>query len=125
MLVKTITAFTVAHSFTLAAAALGWMQVAQPPVEAVIALSILFLASELAKRDRGDAGLMGRYPWIVAFGFGLLHGIGFAGALHEVGLPAGHIPLALLAFNVGVELGQLLFVATVLVAMATLGRSLK
>ncbi|MET0656816.1 MAG: HupE/UreJ family protein [Steroidobacteraceae bacterium] len=125
MLVKTITAFTVAHSLTLAAATLGWMQVAQPPVEAVIALSILFLASELAKRDRGDAGLMVRYPWIVAFGFGLLHGIGFAGALHEVGLPAGDIPLALLAFNVGVELGQLLFVATVLVAMATLGRFLR
>ena len=122
---KTITAFTVAHSVTLAAATLGWMRVSQPPVEAVIALSILFLASELAKQHRGDAGLMERYPWIVAFVFGLLHGFGFAGALREVGLPAGDIPLALFAFNVGVELGQLLFVGTVLVALAALRRFLR
>jgi hydrogenase/urease accessory protein HupE len=124
LLVKTITAFTVAHSVTLAAATLGWMRVAQPPVEAVIALSILFLASELAKRHRGDAGLMERYPWIVAFIFGLLHGFGFAGALREVGLPESDIPLALFTFNVGVELGQLLFVGTVLVALAVLRRFL-
>jgi hydrogenase/urease accessory protein HupE len=124
LLVKTITAFTVAHSVTLAAATLGWMRVAQPPVEAVIALSILFLASELAKRHRGDAGLMERYPWIVAFIFGLLHGFGFAGALREVGLPESDIPLALFTFNLGVELGQLLFVGTVLVALAVLRRFL-
>ena len=125
MLVKTITAFTVAHSVTLAVATLGWMRVSQPPVEAVIALSILFLASELAKQHRGDAGLMERFPWIVAFVFGLLHGFGFAGALREVGLPAGDIPLALFAFNVGVELGQLLFVGTVLVALDALRRFLR
>jgi hydrogenase/urease accessory protein HupE len=124
LLVKTITAFTVAHSVTLAAATLGWMRVSQPPVEAVIALSILFLASELAKRHRGDAGLMERYPWIVAFIFGLLHGFGFAGALREVGLPESDIPLALFTFNLGVELGQLLFVGTVLVALAVLRRFL-
>ena len=125
MLVKTITAFTVAHSITLAAATLGWMRVAQPPVEAVIALSILFLASELAKQRRGDAGLLERYPWIVAFIFGLLHGFGFAGALREVGLPAADIPLALLAFNVGVEGGQLMFVGAVLAALAALRRLLR
>jgi hydrogenase/urease accessory protein HupE len=124
LLVKTITAFTIAHSITLAAATLGWMRVSQPPVEAVIALSILFLASELAKQHRGDAGLMERYPWIVAFIFGLLHGFGFAGALREVGLPESDIPLALFTFNVGVELGQLLFVGTVLVALAVLRRFL-
>lgn len=124
LLVKTITAFTIAHSITLAAATLGWMRVSQPPVEAVIALSILFLASELAKQHRGDAGLMERYPWIVAFIFGLLHGFGFAGALREVGLPESDIPLALFTFNVGVELGQLLFVGTVLVALVVLRRFL-
>jgi len=124
LLVKTITAFTVAHSVTLAAATLGWVRVSQAPVEAVIALSIVFLASELARRHRGDAGLMQRYPWIVAFIFGLLHGFGFAGALREVGLPESDIPLALFTFNVGVELGQLLFVGAVLVALAALRRFL-
>ena len=118
LLVKTVTAFTVAHSLTLAAATLGWLRVAQMPVEAVIALSILFVASELAKRNRGSPGLTQRYPWIVAFVFGLLHGLGFAGALREVGLPEGDIPLALLTFNIGVELGQLLFVGAVLAALA-------
>jgi hydrogenase/urease accessory protein HupE len=120
VLVKTITAFTVAHSVTLAAATLGWVHVAQPPVEAVIALSILFLASELAKLRHGRAGLIERYPWVVAFTFGLLHGFGFAGALREVGLPEGDIPLALFTFNVGVEIGQLVFVGTVLLALAAL-----
>jgi hydrogenase/urease accessory protein HupE len=122
LLVKTITAFTVAHSVTLAAATLGWMRVAQMPVEAVIALSILFLASELAKQHRGAPGLMQRYPWIVAFVFGLLHGLGFAGALREVGLPESDIPIALLAFNAGVEAGQLLFVGAVLAVLAALRR---
>ncbi len=109
----TVTAFTVAHSITLAAATLGFLHVPGPPVEAVIALSIVFLASELVRRHRCESGLTARYPWLVAFTFGLLHGFGFAGALAEVGLPGHAIPVALLFFNVGVELGQLLFVACV------------
>jgi len=116
-LVATITAFTVAHSITLGAATLGLANVPSAPVEATIALSILFLATELARRDgspesRPDLAL--RFPWLVAFAFGLLHGFGFAGALAEVGLPQHAVPIALLFFNVGVELGQLLFVAAVL-----------
>jgi len=122
LLVKTITAFTVAHSATLAASTLGWVRVQQAPVEAVIALSILFLASELAKQRTVETGLMQRYPWVVAFAFGLLHGFGFAGALREIGLPESDIPLALLTFNVGVEVGQLLFVGVVLAALAGLRR---
>ncbi|MFQ5575169.1 MAG: HupE/UreJ family protein, partial [Terriglobia bacterium] len=114
LLLKTITAFTIAHSITLAMAALGFVNVPQAPVEAVIALSILFLASELAKQQKGNPGLTARYPWVVALSFGLLHGFGFAGALSEVGLPQTDIPLALLFFNVGVEIGQLMFVAAVL-----------
>jgi HupE/UreJ protein len=116
-LVATVTAFTVAHSITLGAATLGFVRVPSAPVEAVIALSILFLATELARRGArtGDAGgLTERLPWIVAFSFGLLHGFGFAGALSEVGVPAHAVPLALLFFNVGVELGQLMFIAAVL-----------
>ncbi len=115
LLLKTITAFTVAHSITLAMAALGFVNVPQAPVEAVIALSILFLATELAKQQKGNLGLTARYPWVVALSFGLLHGFGFAGALSEVGLPQTDIPLALLFFNVGVEVGQLMFVAAVLI----------
>jgi hydrogenase/urease accessory protein HupE len=121
LLVQTITAFTLAHSITLAVATLGFVHVPQAPVEAVIALSILFLASELARRRRGESGLTARYPWLVAFSFGLLHGFGFAGALAAVGLPETDIPLALLVFNLGVEAGQLLFVAGVL-ALLWLGR---
>jgi hypothetical protein len=119
-LVATVTAFTAAHSITLGAATLGFVQVPSAPVEAVIALSILFLASELARqpvfaRDGGaeTASLTRRFPWVVAFAFGLLHGFGFAGALSEVGVPQQAVPLALLFFNVGVELGQLLFIAGV------------
>jgi hypothetical protein len=110
-----VTAFTVAHSITLGAATLGFVHVPSAPVEAIIALSILFLASELARRrSTGDAGnLTTQFPWIVAFAFGLLHGFGFAGALSEVGVPQQGVPLALLFFNVGVELGQLLFIAAV------------
>jgi hydrogenase/urease accessory protein HupE len=115
LLIKTITSFTLAHSVTLAMAALGFVHVPQAPVEAVIALSIIFLASELAKQHRGETGLTTRAPWLVALCFGLLHGFGFAGALTEVGLPQTDIPLALLFFNVGVEAGQLMFVAGVLV----------
>ena len=118
----TITAFTAAHSITLAAATLGWVHVPSPPVEASIALSIVFLASEIMHRRAGRPGLTYRQPWIVAFLFGLLHGLGFAGALSEVGLPANAIPFALLFFNVGVEIGQLLFIAVVLVAIAALRR---
>jgi hydrogenase/urease accessory protein HupE len=113
-IVKTITAFTVAHSITLALAALGYVHVPQAPVEAVIALSILFLASEIMRKASGAPGLTETYPWLIAFIFGLLHGFGFAGALAEVGLPPNDIPLALLLFNVGVEIGQLAFVAAVL-----------
>jgi HupE / UreJ protein len=111
LLIKTLTAFTLAHSVTLALATLGVVQVSAAPVEAVIALSIVFLAAELARAQAGRHGLTERYPWVVAFTFGLLHGFGFAGALSAVGLPEGEIPLALLLFNLGVELGQLLFVA--------------
>lgn len=117
LLVKTITAFTVAHSITLALATLGFVRVPQAPVEAVIALSILFLAVELVKQQQGKSDLAMRAPWIVAFIFGLLHGFGFAGALSEIGLPQADIPLALLMFNVGVEAGQLLFIAAVLLAI--------
>ncbi len=115
MLVKTITAFTVAHSITLAGASLGYLSLPQAPVEATIALSIAFVASELVKAQPGERRLSESYPWIVAFAFGLLHGFGFAGALKEIGLPQTDIPLALLMFNLGVEAGQLMFVAAVLI----------
>lgn len=114
-LIGTITAFTVAHSITLALAALGFVHVPGPPVEAVIALSIVFVAAEIIRGRQGNPGLTARLPWIVAFTFGLLHGFGFAGALTEIGLPQSAIPLALFTFNVGVEAGQLLFVGAVLV----------
>jgi hydrogenase/urease accessory protein HupE len=116
-LLITVTSFTLAHSITLAAATLGVMWVPGPPVEATIALSILFLASELIKVNRGLPSLTASYPWIVAFAFGLLHGFGFAGALKDVGLPQHEVPMALLAFNVGVELGQLLFVAAAMIVL--------
>jgi hypothetical protein len=106
-LILTITAFTVAHSLTLASSALGWLVLRSPPVEATIALSIMLVASE-ALRDRET--LARRWPALVAFGFGLVHGLGFAGALQEIGLPDSHFMLALLTFNVGVEIGQLLTV---------------
>lgn len=115
LLVRTVTAFTIAHSITLAMASLGVVQLPSAPVEAVIALSIVFLAAELLRQRRGVTSLTARHPWVVAFSFGLLHGFGFAGALAEVGLPQTDIPLALLMFNVGVEAGQLVFVAVVLV----------
>lgn len=117
-LIATITAFTAAHSLTLAGATLGWVNVPGPPVEAAIALSIAFVASEIVHMRQGRTSLTQRYPWMVAFTFGLLHGFGFASALAEVGLPASSIPIALLFFNVGVEIGQLLFVGTVLALSA-------
>jgi hydrogenase/urease accessory protein HupE len=116
-LVKTITAFTVAHSITLAGAALGYLSLPQKPVEATIALSIAFLASELIKMGHGEKRLSEAYPWIVAFSFGLLHGFGFAGALKEIGLPQIDVPLALMTFNLGVEAGQLIFVLAVVTGM--------
>ncbi len=121
-LVWTITAFTAAHSITLAAATLGFVRVAPGPVEAVIALSILFVAMEIVHTRQGRPGITERRPWIVAFAFGLLHGFGFAGALAQLGLPEHDIPIALLFFNVGVEAGQLMFVATVLTVIATCRR---
>ena len=118
MLIKTITAFTLAHSITLAGAALGYFSLPQKPVEATIALSIAFVASELAKMKPGERRLSEAYPWLVAFSFGLLHGFGFAGALMEIGLPQRDIPLALLTFNLGVEAGQLMFVGAALLIYA-------
>lgn len=124
-LVATVTAFTAAHSLTLAGATLGFVHMPGPPVEAIIALSIVFVASEIIRNRQGQAGLTERFPWVVAFTFGLLHGLGFAGALSEVGLPQAAIPVALLFFNVGVELGQLLFIASVFVAMALARRIMR
>ncbi|SLN44558.1 HupE / UreJ protein [Roseovarius albus] len=117
-LIGAVTAFTVAHSITLALATLGWVNMPGPPVEAVIALSIVFLAVEILKTDPANPRLSARFPWVVSFLFGLLHGLGFAGALSEIGLPEGDIPAALLAFNLGVEAGQLTFVLMVISAFA-------
>ncbi|MDA7818342.1 HupE/UreJ family protein [Sulfurimonas sp.] len=113
-LILTITAFTLAHSITLAGSALGYMSLPSAPVEAIIALSIIFLAMEVIHKKRGSSGLASRLPWIVSFVFGLLHGFGFAGALAEIGLPEHAVPLALLFFNVGVEIGQLIFVGVII-----------
>ena len=118
VLLWTITAFTVAHSITLGLATLGLVRLPGPPVEAAIALSILLLAVEIVHMERGWIGLTARWPWVVAFSFGLLHGFGFASALADIGLPQSDIPLALFAFNVGVECGQLAFVAAVLSVVA-------
>jgi hydrogenase/urease accessory protein HupE len=112
MLLKTITAFTVAHSITLAIATLGYASAPLPPLNAAIALSILFLGPEIVRSWRGETSLTIRYPWVVAFLFGLLHGFGFASGLSTTGMPKVELPLALLFFNVGVELGQLVFVFT-------------
>lgn len=121
-LVKTVTAFTIAHSVTLGLATLGFVHAPSAPVEAVIALSIVFVAAEIVRADRGRDGVTARAPWIVAFTFGLLHGFGFAGALSEIGLPQAHIPLALVCFNLGVEVGQLLFIAAVFTTVELLRR---
>lgn len=121
-LLKAVTAFTVAHSITLALATLGLVHMPAAPTEAIIALSIVFLAAEIIHKQDGRVGLTERYPWLIAFGFGLFHGLGFAGALSEIGVPRNEVPLALLMFNVGVESGQLLFIATVLMLMAAVKR---
>jgi len=110
--VKAATAFTIAHSITLVATTLGVTGLPQKPVEALIALSIVFLAVELTRTSKET--WTRRWPWLVAFGFGLLHGFGFAGALREIGLPEGEVPAALFAFNIGVEAGQLLVIAGVI-----------
>ena len=119
-LVQTITAFTVAHSITLGLATLGFINMPSAPVEAAIALSIVFLCVEIIHAQQGRSGITFSYPWIVAFSFGLVHGLGFAGALSEIGLPPAEIPIALLFFNVGVELGQLLFVFAVIAVLGLL-----
>jgi hydrogenase/urease accessory protein HupE len=113
-LLKTISAFTVAHSITLAGATLGLVSVPAPPLNAAIALSILFLGPEILRVREGGTSLTIRWPWLIAFAFGLLHGLGFASGLTTMGLPRVEIPLALLLFNCGVEIGQLAFVALVL-----------
>jgi len=119
---RTITAFTIAHSITLALTALRLISVNPGLIEAMVAFSILFLAVELVREQRGERGLTQRRPWIVAFGFGLLHGAAFAGALKEIGLPDGSIAASLFLFNLGVETGQLLFVGLVLALLALLRR---
>lgn len=120
--VRAATAFTIAHSLTLAGTTLGLFGLPQAPVEALIALSIMFLAVEIVKQGDGRQRLSERIPWLVAFGFGLIHGFGFAGALREIGLPESDVPMALLTFNVGVELGQLAIIAVVLLLIAAMRR---
>ena len=121
-LLLTITAFTVAHSITLSFATLGWVLLPSGPVEIMIAFSIVLVAAEIIAKERGQTSLAIRAPWVVAFAFGLLHGFGFAGALRDLGLPQGDIPLALFCFNVGVEIGQLMFIAVILALAALLRR---
>jgi hypothetical protein len=113
-LFKAVTAFTVAHSITLALATLDVIRVPSAPTEAIIALSILFLAAEIVHKHNGQVGITERWPWLIAFLFGLFHGLGFAGALSEIGVPQTEVPLALFMFNVGVETGQLMFIAVVM-----------
>ncbi len=120
--IKAATAFTLAHSLTLAGTTLGLFGLAQAPVEALVALSIVFLAVEIVKQRQGPPRLAERVPWMVAFFFGLIHGFGFAGALREIGLPDNDVPMALLTFNLGVELGQLLIIAAVLAVIAFIRR---
>jgi len=114
MLLKTVTSFTLAHSITLAVATLGFASAPLPPLNVAIALSILFLGPEIVRRWRGQTSFTIRHPWVVAFAFGLLHGFGFASGLTTMGLPQAEIPLALLLFNVGVEIGQVCFVGLIL-----------
>lgn len=117
LLIKTITAFTVAHSITLGLATLGLINIPIKPVEAVIALSIVFLCVEIVRHDKYKPSLTYRYPWVVAFVFGLLHGLGFASVLSDIGLVQSEITTSLLFFNIGVELGQIIFVVAVLIVL--------
>ena len=119
-LLKTVTAFTLAHSLTLALATLDLVHIPQVPTEGVISLSIMLLAVEVVRKNQGQITLSERYPWLIAFTFGLVHGLGFAGALYEIGVPQHAVPLTLLMFNVGVETGQILFVVTVSLLLAAL-----
>jgi hydrogenase/urease accessory protein HupE len=121
-LVGAITAFTVAHSLTLAGTTFGWIKLPASPVEAMIALSIMLVAVEIVRTRAGESSMMARLPWIAALGFGLLHGFGFAGALREIGIPEDAAPLALLFFNLGVEAGQLVFIGAVLAVVWAWGR---
>jgi len=121
-LLKTITAFTIAHSITLALATLGLVHIPPVPTEAVISLSIVLLAVEVVHKNQGQLTWSERFPWLVAFTFGLVHGLGFAGALAEIGVPSNEVPLALLMFNVGVETGQVMFVTVVALLLAGLHR---
>ena len=122
VVVRAATAFTAAHSLTLAGTTLGVIGLTQAPVEALIALSIVFLAVEIVKQDPARPRLSERVPWVVAFGFGLIHGFGFAGALRQIGLPEGDVPTALVTFNLGVEAGQLVIIAVTLSAVAALSK---
>ncbi|MTH95709.1 HupE/UreJ family protein [Roseibium sp. RKSG952] len=124
-LIGAVTAFTVAHSLTLAATTFGWVSLPSGPVEAIIALSIVFLASELALARPGTLRLSQSAPWLVTFAFGLLHGMGFAGALREIGLPQSDVPLALLAFNLGVEAGQIAFIVVIAAVFALVSKALR
>jgi hydrogenase/urease accessory protein HupE len=117
-LVKTVTAFTISHSITLTLATLGYVHIPQRPVEATIALSIVFVAAEILRGRAGKPGLTQRAPWVVAFAFGLMHGLGFASGLSEAGLPVAHIPTALFFFSIGVETGHFLFIGVVLSLIA-------
>jgi hypothetical protein len=119
-LLKTVTAFTLAHSLTLALATLGIVHIPPVPTEAVISLSIVLLAVEVVHKNQGQLTSSERFPWLVAFTFGLVHGLGFAGALSEIGVPQNEVPLALLMFNVGVETGQVMFVTAVSLLLAGL-----
>jgi len=119
-IVKTVTAFTVAHSITLSLAALGFVRLPSAVIEALVALSIVFVAAELLRSPDRPRTLTPRHPWIIAFTFGLLHGLAFAGALADIGLPVGAVPMALLLFNVGVEIGQLMFIAAALAVILLL-----
>lgn len=121
-LLKAVTAFTVAHSITLVLATLDLIRMPSSPTEAIIALSIVFLAGEIIHKHQGKLGITERWPWLIAFIFGLFHGLGFAGALFEIGVPQHEVPLALFMFNVGVETGQLLFIAVVLSMMTLFKR---
>jgi len=124
-LIKTITAFTLAHSITLVASVLGLVALPSAPVEAIIALSIVFLAVEIIQHQKGKKVFTEKFPWVVAMAFGLLHGFGFAGALTDVGLPGSAIPISLLGFNVGVEIGQVLFIVAILFLISATNKLIK
>jgi hydrogenase/urease accessory protein HupE len=123
-LVKTVTAFTVSHTITLTLATLGFIHIPTKPVEAIIALSIVFVAAEILRSRAGKPSFTQRAPWVVAFAFGLMHGLGFASGLSNAGLPDAHIPTALLFFSIGVETGHFLFIGFVLLLTAILNRAI-